>query len=343
MPEISASEYLNSLLLAYQSAQKVHGQAVADVVAAEIRRDEAQKAMEEALSRLEAAREKYSSNGSGSNGAGGITTPVQGIQRKKSGDQGRKKNVSRQPSKRAVNKSDSFAKKGGGTKKTQDIPTLDKESGQSEVPMPPSPPVDSTSSIRMRRTNSKRAPKIFTGQGQHSKAGVLTPLSDATNVLEIAKGRTRDWYDKNFDCEVAGLVKRFYRGAFGTKMHEKTSKVTVKTIVLSDEWNDLVNDTSQIQEMYIGTNPEKDSKPTMRDRAAEALVAPPQKEPIALFFAPRNSNGSTEIFYGGHWTVVDGKMLNPPRAVKGQPRQCLAKFAFAGVDASLVEALNKDS
>jgi len=68
MPEISASEYLNSLLQAYQSAEKIYTQAVSDLVAAEIRRDEASTARDEALQRLEEARAKYGPGNKAANG-----------------------------------------------------------------------------------------------------------------------------------------------------------------------------------------------------------------------------------------------------------------------------------
>jgi len=122
--------------------------------------------------------------------------------------------------------------------------------------------------------------------------------------------------------------------------NEKTKEISVHTIVLNDEWNELVTDTSEIQEMYIGKSSDPNAKPSSRDRAALALVKPPQREPIALFFAPKKAQGSNDIHYGGHWKVVDGKMLAPPRAVKGQLRQCLVKFQFVGVSQAIVNALN---
>ena len=193
---------------------------------------------------------------------------------------------------------------------------------------------------------SSKAPKIFSkAHSKRSSIGKITPgpfdpLPGATNVLEICKGRSRDWYDSNFDCESHGLVKKFYQAAFGTKTNEKTKEVSVITIVLNDDWNDLVTTTGEIQEMYIGKSPDPNAKPTLRDRAAEALVLPPQRDPVGIFFAPKKSKGTNEIFYGGHWKVIDGKMLKPPRAVKGQQRQCHAKFEFVGVDKSIVNAIN---
>lgn len=173
--------------------------------------------------------------------------------------------------------------------------------------------------------------------------GPLADVNTVQNILEIAKGRNREWYDNHFDCVSLGLVQKFYQAAFGTVTHEKTKKLTVITIVMNDEWNDLVRDTSQLQDMYIGKSSDPDAKPNLRDKAAEALVFPaPQREPVALFFAPKNGMGTSDIYYAGHWKVVDGKLLTPLRDVKGQPRQCLAKLKFAGIDQALVDAINHD-
>ena len=115
-------------------------------------------------------------------------------------------------------------------------------------------------------------------------------------------------------------------------------------MVLSDEWNDLAANTTEIQEVYIGQNHHTNSypKPSLRDKAAEALVMPPQKEPFAIFLAPKNSKRTSEIYYVGHWQVQDGKMLSPPVSKKGQMMQALAKLTFAGIDKRIVDAINED-
>eukprot|EP00339_Tiarina_fusa_P027502 CAMPEP_0117033486 /NCGR_PEP_ID=MMETSP0472-20121206/23919_1 /TAXON_ID=693140 ORGANISM="Tiarina fusus, Strain LIS" /NCGR_SAMPLE_ID=MMETSP0472 /ASSEMBLY_ACC=CAM_ASM_000603 /LENGTH=315 /DNA_ID=CAMNT_0004742409 /DNA_START=56 /DNA_END=999 /DNA_ORIENTATION=- len=315
MPEISASEYLNSLLVSYQNAEKVYSQAVSDLVAAEIRRDEAKQAKDEAFDRLEEARGRYGADNQDQNQSQ-TSSPRGNPPPKMSADSFKKKGVA---------KNHSFQKKGPGRTNS-----FRKGNANTSV-APPPPPVPSTPNL-----GSKKAPKIFSkssasqdGAAPKRKpsniaAGPFQPLPAPTSVLEICKGRSRDWFDSNFDCESVGLVRKFYQASFGTKTHEKTKKVSVFTIVLNDDWNDLVSNTSEVQEMYIGKNPSPNGKPNLRDRAAEALVKPPQREPVALFFAPKNSRGTSDIFYGGHWKVVDGKMLVPPRAVKGQDRQCLA-------------------
>lgn len=413
MPEVSATENLNSLLAAYQDAERAHSQAVADVISAEIRRDAAEKAKDAALGRLEEARKQFSSknkvspneNGDSTkakpaNKQGGPDKSQESAHRRKIGraesygkrtsrniaaaaktkPKKREKQPKSSPEEKKVGEAtdpsvknkkeeatDPSAKnekvgatdprKGNGKKETAD-PSAKEEKKEatdpserdekeevseklSSPPMSPEPVKRRmTGVIQSPRAGSVRAPKIFSGDARRklSKIDRLTPLMDPLNVLEIAPGHTRDWYQTNFDCEECGLVKNFFRAAFGTKTSEKTKRVAVVTIVLNDEWNDLANSTSDIQEMYIGKSPESNGKPSLRDRAAEALVSPPQQDPVALFFAPKQK-GKREIYYGGHWKVIDGKMLNPTRAVKGQERQCLAKFEFVGVDSQIINAL----
>ena len=136
-------------------------------------------------------------------------------------------------------------------------------------------------------------------------------------VLGICKGRSREWYEANFDAESLGLAKRFYLAALGTKIHAATNQVYISSVLLNDEWNTMVTTTSEVQELYIGVSNTSDGKETLRDRAARALVQPPQKEPVAIFYAPKNTRQTDDIYYGGHWKVVAGNMLEPPRVVKG--------------------------
>jgi hypothetical protein len=344
MPEIPASEYINSLLTAYQYAEKIYSQAVSDVVAAEIRRDEAKKARDELFVRLENAREKYTSDGTSPNNTSPNDTPPREHVRKNSDGGGRRKLTPQNQSKRKITIRETIEKTMPA--EAPRTPTSTEEKVEES-------PLASTTNISpdillSPTAGSKKAPRIFLSPGsagtprkRASRFVTLMPLVDAKPVLDIAPGRTREWYEKNFDCDSCGLVKKFYLAAFGTKTNEKTQTVTVRTVVLNDEWNELATDTSQIQEMYIGKSKEKDGKPNPRDKAAEALVSPPQKEPIAIFFAPKKSQDTSLVFYGGHWKVIDGEMLNPPRAVKGQTRQWLVKFAFVGVDRLILEALKE--
>jgi hypothetical protein len=161
-------------------------------------------------------------------------------------------------------------------------------------------------------------------------------------ILAICKGRSREWYEANFDAESLGLAKRFYQAALGTKTHASTNQVHISSVLLNDEWNTMATTTAEVQELYIVVSNNSDGKETLRDRAARALVQPPQQEPVAIFFAPKMTRNTEDVYYGGHWKVVAGSMLDPPRVFKGTPRQCLANFVFCGVDPEIVKAVNGD-
>ena len=161
-------------------------------------------------------------------------------------------------------------------------------------------------------------------------------------ILAICKGRSREWYEANFDAESLGLAKRFYQAALGTKTHASTNQVHISSVLLNDEWNTMATTTAEVQELYIVVSNNSDGKETLRDRAARALVQPPQQEPAAIFFAPKMTRNTEDVYYGGHWKVVAGSMLDPPRVFKGTPRQCLANFVFCGVDPEIVKAVNGD-
>jgi hypothetical protein len=369
MTGVSASEYLQSHLLAFQNAEKIYSQSVSDVVAAEIRRDEARKQKDEAYSRLEEAREKYA-DGS-----------LDQQQKHEPTDNGEKKRVGKSSSfqvRRSPNKSASFGGKGpqksnsgnsGRKSNGSNLPsdgTALNHGPQNGSPRKLSDPLHNNDEdqkqphvILSPRAGSKKAPSIFRQNGRSSPngrqvkrpslgTGVLEPLSSPSSVLELSKGRTREWLGSHLDCDRLGLVRKFYQASFGTKTNQETKIMSVSSIVLNDEWNELVKLTSDIQELYIGKsnnnsmNTNKGAPQTsLRDKAASALIAP-QKEPIALFFAPKKSAGTSDLFYAGHWRVIDGQMLDPPRIVKGQPRQSLVKFEFVGVDNAVVQALNEE-
>jgi hypothetical protein len=212
--------------------------------------------------------------------------------------------------------------------------------------------------IRSPKAGSKPAPKIMrgikpplAGDILESSSGQpkLDPLPSPKGVLEISKGRARDWLDEHLNCDQIGLVRNFYHASFGTRTNQETNELTVSTLLLNDESCDFVKDTSEFQEFYIAKRANNNNinnnynnsnnVPTLRDKAAECLAAP-QKEPIALFFALRKGPGKGNIYYGGHWTVKHGEMIDPPQVIKGQPSQCLLKFEFVGVDQSVVKAMD---
>jgi hypothetical protein len=221
-------------------------------------------------------------------------------------------------------------------------------------PKPPFPrsksPMSSPSLEHSSRKSTSKSPRSGSGRyrrepvlrhGGSKRHLTLSKRDQTKSVLEICKGRSREWYENNFDSESLGLVKTFYKAALGTKTNKSTEKLYISSILLNDEWNDLANTTNDIQELYIGTSAQsEDGKASLRDRAARALVQPPQLEPLAVFFAPKNKFGTDNVYYGGHWKVAAGNMLEPPQVVKGQPRQCLIKFVFAGIDRNIVNAIN---
>lgn len=373
MPDVPASEYLHSLLLAFQNADKTYSQYVSDVVKAEIRRDAARQEKDEAYARLEEAREKYSGSSLDQQAK---DQPADTVEKRRLG------NSNSFQKRRSPAKTNSFGNKGpqkagngnssvasngkavngtlqnGSMEKVTQRPTShgSVDGGSKEDKKPPAV-------LQSPRAGSKKAPSIFRkasvrrapqsgvqGKRPSNSPAVLEPLSSPSSVLELSKGRTREWLDSHMDCDGVGLVRKFYQASFGTKTSQETKKLIVCTIVLNDEWNVLVKTTAEVQEMYIGkgnsngTNTGSNvgtQQPSLRDKAAEALAAH-QKEPVALFFAPKKGTEPRDIFYGGHWRVIEGEMLNPPRIVNGQARQCLVKFEFVGLNNAIVRALNED-
>lgn len=324
----STSDLLNSLLTAYQYAEKVYGHTVSDLVAAEIRRDEALQVKNAAFAKLEEAREKIHS------------APTAKMRQLAS-------NPPRAPAPKILTKN-SMKRISSNRNDVESEPKQDENKIQGEKKEDIQKPDELKRSSPMK-TNSRNLGGISRSVGgrRGSKASVPAVLEDAEinkPVFEICKGRTREWLDQHLDCDSLSLVKNFFRASFGTKTNARSKKVTVFTIVLNDEWSDLAVNTSEIQEVYIGQNHHSNPnpKPSLRDKAAEALVMPPQKEPLALFFAPKNSKKTTEIYYVGHWQVQDGKMLSPPVSKKGQMRQALAKFKFVGIDKRIVDAINEE-
>jgi hypothetical protein len=333
----STSDLLNSLLTAYQYAEKVYGHTVSDLVSAEIRRDEALQVKNLAFAKLEEAREKIHSAP-----APNVPTPATMRQpppspRAKAPKILTKNSMNRRSSRNVVESEPKQEEK----KPDEMIQEEKKEEDIRKPDEPKRSPPKKTNSRNLggsnRNLGGRRGPKALV-------PAVLEDAEINKPVFEICKGRTREWYDSHLDCDSLGLVKNFFRASFGTKTNAQSKKVTVFTMVLSDEWNDLAVDTTQIQEVYIGqnnyTNP--NPKPSLRDKAAEALVMPPQKEPLAIFFAPKKSKKNSDIYYVGHWQVQDGKMLDPPVSKKGLMRQALAKFKFVGIDKRIVDAINED-
>jgi hypothetical protein len=444
MTDVPASEYINSLLAFYQTAEKIVRQAEADVVFAKKRREEARNIKDEAVARLEEAQKKYdignftlpdrspslnevskrlvkrtvhhqgrrksssggsreksSHSGDGyksddpsasvgystlqqdrrlakgtklpnmNSNADDLSTPVASplMQDSNSKHRSRPSKVPKpqklvSPSGRRSTSIDGYQsddpsasvrhaplQQDRRSAKGSKLPNMNSNADDLSTPVSSPLMQDSNSKHRSRPSKVPKPQKLVSPSGRRStsvgaaisKRSLMIPARDLVSpVLDICKGRSREWYEENLDCESLGLVKRFYQAALGTKTHAATNQIYISSVLLNDEWNDLATNTSEVQELYIGVSSNSDGKETLRDRAARALVQPPQKEPLAIFFAPKNELGTDDVYYGGHWKVVAGNMFEPPRVMKGTPRQCLVKLVFSGVDPEIVKAVNAD-
>ena len=226
-----------------------------------------------------------------------------------------------------------------------EVPPISAVERSNEKPVTHPPAAQSSDVVKSGTPTPTRQRRLepHTRKKPHGVVVALRAFSQPKPTLQITKGRSREWLEKNFNYQAFGLVKKFYDASFGTKTNEKAQKVTVRTIVLTDEWDELATDTSMTQEMYVLKGAGENSGSVdlaQRDRAAHALVDPPQSLPIALFFAPKKTLNSSDLYYVGHWKVVGGKVLDPPEMMNGQFRQAVAKFAFAGVDKNIVDTFN---
>jgi hypothetical protein len=358
MTDVPASEYINSLLAFYQTAEKILRQAEADVVFAKKRREEARNIKDEAVARLEEAKRKYD--------IGNFTLPDQSPSLNEVSKRLVKRTVHHHGRSKSSSshsgdgyKSDDPSASVGNAPLQQDRRSakgsklLNMNSNADDLSSPLVSPLmqDYNSKRRIRSFKMPKSQKLLSPSGHRStsigasisKRSLMITAKDLVSpVLDICKGRSREWYEENLDCESLGLVKRFYQAALGTKTHAASNQIYISSVLLNDEWNDLATNTSEVQELYIGVSTNSDGKETLRDRAARALVQPPQKEPLAIFFAPKNELGTDNVYYGGHWKVVAGNMFEPPLVMKGEPRQCLVKLVFSGVDPEIVKAVNAD-
>eukprot|EP00980_Cylindrotheca_fusiformis_P023803 scaffold11032_cov122-Cylindrotheca_fusiformis.AAC.4 len=353
MIDVPAREHVKTLLAFYQTAETMLRQAEADVVFAKKRREEARNIKDEAMARLEEAKERY--------GVEDIALPDRSLslvelskrlvrkpssrhaKQKKNKNRGRSKSPSQHGSD-GYKSDDPVASTGyRRSKSRQQAADLSSHSDHRNSP-DGSPGKHKSRHSKMPRPRSLGSPggRRSSGGAASRRGSLLISKDLVSPVLGICKGRSREWYEANIDCESLGLVKRFYQAALGTKTHAASNQIYISSVLLNDEWNDLVADTSEIQDLYIGVSSNSDGRETLRDRAARALIRPPQKEPLAIFFAPRHSLGTEDVYYGGHWRVLAGNMFDPPLVMKGTPRQCLVKLIFSGVDPEIVKAVNAE-
>jgi len=106
----------------------------------------------------------------------------------------------------------------------------------------------------------------------------------------------------------------------------------VHAIVLNDEWNHLVETHDEPQLWYVGVGPG-------RKRDANLVAACPQT--IPLFHAPKIQYNTKELFYVGHYKVLNIKEYNPPIVINDQERQLLLTFTFVEFDNKLATIINK--
>jgi len=348
MAKISAYEYLNTLIDFYEATDKLYMQAEADVVVATKRRDEAKNMKNKVWNRLAEARKKCNVTDSD------VTKTVVRKSSLRNREHGEK---TPSPRDNDGNKSDNQFSPDPFSPdpfSPQTYPPLHEEDElkNKRNQLQPIPDLDSQA-VAPTGPRNRKPRKLSSPGGRSRKMGhsipkqsrsIRTVKLESKNInvpiFEICRGRAPEWYESNLKAESLGLVKRFYQAALGTKTHAATNQVYISSVLLNDEYHTMVTMTSEVQELYIGVSKTSDGKETLRDRAARALVQPPQKEPVAIFFAPRNTKFTGDVFYGGHWKVVAGNMLEPPRIVKGTPRQCLVKFEFCGVNPDIVKAVN---
>jgi hypothetical protein len=356
---LSRGESLNQLLKEFQEAEKQYTHAVSNVIQAEILREDAKRKKDECYRRLEQARVRFSNGmemeGSSKSGmAKKAETKLKSSMKAKSTSSGTKKievegSVSNRHHKNRSKSDEGKVHEGKKQESSTFKQQQDQTNGSKKTVKPK----------KMHHTDIDIQPtKASVSRRSFKKLVTIEPLAgDPKPVLDLCKGRSREWCEKNLDCDRLGLVRQFYKATFGTKTNPETQKLNVSTILVTDEWNDLVTMTNDIQELYIGktvaststtkgkskmgknaSSMQQSPAPSLRDKAAEALAAP-QNESIALFFAPMKRYG--HIYYAGHWKVQHGEMLDPPKVVKGQPRQCFLQLKFVGINPSIIEAMNE--
>jgi hypothetical protein len=336
---------LNEVLRDFQVAEKRYTKAVSDVVQAEIRRDEAKRKKDECYLRLEKARVEFSNEAT-----------ILGLMRPQNEKMFESKSSNSTKRKGLAGKNEDIRSSPFGSKTEvndgQEVKKNDKLGKKPSFVSSSSPP---QSQVWQKKTNGcKRETETKKENRQPqkriiNKAMTIVPLTRTPQpVLDLCKGRTREWCEKHLDCDSLGLVRQFFMAAFGTRTCPATQKMNVSTIVVSDEWNYLVETTGDVQVLWIGKSLFTDARsaiirdgsfslvPSLRDKVAEALGTP-QKESIALFFSPVKKHG--HIYYVGHWKVKHGGILNPSKtAINGY--RCI-QMEFVGVNPAIIEAMNR--
>jgi len=197
-------------------------------------------------------------------------------------------------------------------------------------------PTNSSSSSRVSSPNEKVVVvnTITKKKRPRSTATSMTIIRERIRPTHIPKerwlqssiGRTREKLNTIDD-----MVQYIGSCKFGQScICSKFGKV--HAIVLNDEWNHLVETHDEPQLWYVGVGPG-------RKRDANLVAACPQT--IPLFHAPKIQYNTKELFYVGHYKVLNIKEYNPPIVINDQERQLLLTFTFVEFDNNLAAIINK--
>ncbi|OEU16968.1 hypothetical protein FRACYDRAFT_239563 [Fragilariopsis cylindrus CCMP1102] len=143
--------------------------------------------------------------------------------------------------------------------------------------------------------------------------------------LQSSIGRTRDELNSIDD-----MVQYMGSCKFGQScICSKFGKV--HAIVLNDEWNELVQTIDEQQLWYVGLGP---------GRKRDAGLVAACSSTIPIFHAPKVEYKTKELFYVGHYKVLNIKEYEPPISITDQERQLLLTFTFVEFDIKLAAIIN---
>ena len=100
----------------------------------------------------------------------------------------------------------------------------------------------------------------------------------------------------------------------------------VHAIVLNDEWNKLAQRNDEYQFWYVGLGP---------GRKRDARLVGAAKSSIPIFHAPKMEYTTKELFYVGHYMVIDLEELDPPIVEMEKERDMKITFGFENFDERL--------
>jgi hypothetical protein len=142
--------------------------------------------------------------------------------------------------------------------------------------------------------------------------------------LQSSIGRTREELNNIDLVEYMGSCK-FGQSCICSKFGK------VHAIVLNDEWNELVQTIDEQQLWYVGLGP---------GRKRDAGLVAACSSTIPIFHAPKVEYKTRELFYVGHYKVLNIKEYDPPISITDQERQLLLTFTFVEFDINLATIIN---